>query len=118
MLNAGAVAAQVGTALLLADEAGTSATHRAPLTDPSFTATAVTRAFTGRPARGLRNDFVERSDTGAPAAYPAVHQLTRPIRAAAAAAGNSAHLHLWAATAWQHARPARAADIITRLTPA
>lgn len=118
VLKAGAVAAQVGTALLLADEAGTSATHRAALTDPQFTETAVTRAFTGRPARGLRNDFVERYDTGAPAAYPAVHQITRPIRAAAAAARNPAHVHLWAGTGWHHARPAPAADIITRLTPA
>ena len=59
VLRAGAVAAAVGTVLLRADESGASATHQAALTDPSRTQTTVTRAFTGRPARGLRNGFID-----------------------------------------------------------
>ena len=58
VLDAGAVAAQIGTAFLAAPEAGTNATHRGALTDPRFTETMLTRAFTGRPARGIRNRFM------------------------------------------------------------
>ena len=64
--EAGAVAAQLGTAFLLADEAGSSAVHRAALRDPQFTETAVTKAFSGRYARGLRNRFVDEHERGAP----------------------------------------------------
>ncbi|OBI30503.1 nitronate monooxygenase, partial [Mycobacterium sp. E2238] len=52
VLHRGAVAAQVGTALLLSDEAGTSAAHRTALKNPVFGTTVVTRAFSGRYARG------------------------------------------------------------------
>jgi len=49
----------VGTVLLRARESGASATHRAALIDPGRTETVVTQAFTGRPARGLRNAFID-----------------------------------------------------------
>ena len=116
VLGRGAVAAQVGTAYLLADEAGTNPVHRAALTDPAFSRTAVTRAYTGRWARGLANRFMaEHAD--APAGYPQLHHLTAPLRAAAAAAGDPQVLHLWAGTG--HARAATAsAEAVTRaLTP-
>ena len=108
-------AVQVGTAFLLADEAGTSAAHRAALVDPAFTETAVTRAFSGRPARGLQNRFMEEYGPAAPPAYPAVNQVTTPIRRAAAAAGDLQHVHLWAGTGWQEARPGPAEEIVDRL---
>src|SRR6185312_5248051 len=54
-MAAGAVAAQCGTAFLRCPESGAQPLHKAALADPAFTATAVTRAFTGRPARGLVN---------------------------------------------------------------
>jgi nitronate monooxygenase len=66
VLGYGAVAAQVGTALLRSPEAGTKPAHAAALVDPRFTETVVTRAFSGRPARALRNKFVDRFDTGSP----------------------------------------------------
>src|SRR5262249_55050710 len=71
-LAAGARAAMVGTALLLAEEAGTSETHRAALRGPERRTTVLTRAFTGRPARGLRNCFIERHGHEAPLGYPAI----------------------------------------------
>lgn len=108
-------AVQVGTAFLLADEAGTSAAHRAALTDPAFTGTAVTRAFSGRPARGLHNAFMDEYGPTAPPAYPGVHQVTTPIRRAAAAAGDLQHVHLWAGTGWREARPGPAREIVDRL---
>ena len=59
VLAKGAVAAQLGTAFLLADEAGSSPVHRAALKDDQFTETTVTTAFSGRYARGLRNRFID-----------------------------------------------------------
>jgi nitronate monooxygenase len=116
LLDRGAVAAQVGTSFLLADEAGTSATHRAALTDPSLAKTAVTRAYTGRWARGIANRFIaDHSD--APPGYPHLHHLTSPLRSAAAAAGDTQVAHLWAGTGHQHARAAPAADITRSLAP-
>ena len=114
-LAAGAVAVQAGTAFLLADEAGTNPTHCAALRDPAYGDTAVTRAFTGRPARGLRNGFMDRHDAHAPVGYPAVHHLTRPIRAEAARTGDADRLHLWAGTGHRHAVGGPAASIITSL---
>ena len=59
----------VGTALLLTEEAGTSAVHRAAILERSGP-TLVTRAFTGRPARALPNEFTRRFDPVAPLGYP------------------------------------------------
>ncbi|GAS96762.1 2-nitropropane dioxygenase-like enzyme [Mycolicibacterium canariasense] len=73
VLDAGAAAAQLGTAFLLADEAGSSPVHRAALQDPAFTETVVTKAFSGRYARGLRNRFIDEHDAQAPLGYPEVH---------------------------------------------
>jgi NAD(P)H-dependent flavin oxidoreductase YrpB (nitropropane dioxygenase family) len=116
-LKAGALAVAVGTALLLADEAGTNSTHRAALTDPAYADTAVTRAFTGRCARGLRNGFLARHDGEAPPAYPTIHHLTRPLRAHAAATGDAERLHLWAGTGHRHARSGPAGEILESLLP-
>jgi len=113
-LGAGAEGAVVGTALLLADEAGTSAAHRAGLADHARE-TAVMRAFTGRPARGLRNRFSEQYDGSAPTGYPALHHLTRPLRRAAAATGDPDGVNLWAGTGFRGARSAPAAQILHAL---
>ena len=115
VLRAGAEAAAVGTVLLLADESGASATHRAALTDPARTGTVVTRAFTGRPARGLRNGFIDDFEAAAPLGYPAIHYLTSPLRKAAAAAGEAELVHLWAGTGYRHAREESTAAILTHL---
>jgi len=114
-LNAGAAAAMVGTALLLADESGASATHKAALADHSRGDTVLTRAFTGRPARALPNEFLARHDRQAPIGYPAVHHLTSPMRRAAAAAGDPERLHLWAGAGYRHSVSAPAGEILTQL---
>ncbi|MCH8614282.1 nitronate monooxygenase [Arsenicicoccus dermatophilus] len=116
LLDAGARAVQVGTALLLTPEAGTSAVHRAGLRLPGMRA-VVTRAFSGRPARGLRNRFVEAHDAAAPAVFPQVDQLTRPLRAAAAKAGDPQGVSLWAGAGWQAAREAPAGEVLRGLAP-
>lgn len=113
LLQAGAVAVQVGTALLRCPEAGTSAAHRELLASAS--ATRVTRAFSGRPARGLVNGFLAAHDGQAPAVYPQVDQVTKPLRAAAAAAGDLDGISGWAGTGWAAAVEEPAAVVIQRL---
>ncbi|BCO36865.1 2-nitropropane dioxygenase [Mycobacterium heckeshornense] len=115
VLRRGAVAAQVGTALLLADEAGTCSAHRTALQNPQFGRTLVTRAFSGRFARGLENDFTRLLDDVAPLGYPEVNHMTSPIRKAAAAADDPHGINLWAGTAFARARSGPAADIVAAL---
>ncbi|MFE2647271.1 NAD(P)H-dependent flavin oxidoreductase [Streptomyces nigra] len=117
-LHAGAEATMVGTLLLRTDESGASAPHQRALADPAFDTTVLTRAFTGRPARGLRNRFTERYEASAPTGYPAVHHLTAPLRRAAAAAGDQQLMHLWAGTAYRRAAREPAARTLRRLTEA
>ncbi len=110
----GASAAVVGTALLCADEAGTSELHRRALLTARFADTVVTRAYTGRYARGLANRFA-REHPSAPSAYPQIHHLTRPLRAAATAAGDDEVPNLWAGTGWRAVTAEPAAEIVRRL---
>jgi nitronate monooxygenase len=110
VLAAGADAAQIGTALMLAAEAGTSATHRAALKDEGDT--ALTRAFTGRPARGIVNRFMREHSADAPTAYPDVHHLTAPLRAAAMAHDDADGVHLWAGQAHRLAREGGAEELV------
>jgi nitronate monooxygenase len=113
VLAAGAAAAQIGTALMLTPEAGTAPVHRAALrtSDP----TALTRAYSGRLARGVVNRFMREHGQDAPRAYPEVHHLTTPIRAAARAAGDSEAINLFAGQAHSLAQEAPAAEVIARL---
>lgn len=117
VLRRGAVAAQVGTALLLSDEAGTNPVHRAALKNPEFRDSIVTRAFSGRYARGLANNFTRLLDHVAPLGYPEVNQMTKPIRAAAVEVDDPHGTSLWAGTAYREARPGPVADIVASLNP-
>jgi len=113
VLAAGAAAAQVGTAFLRAPEAGTHPAHKAALA--AETPTALTRAFTGRLARGLVNRFLVDHSSAAPCAYPHVHHATAPIRAAARRAGDSDGFNLWAGQAHALAEERPAAEIVATL---
>lgn len=114
-LHAGADATMIGT-LLRTDESGASEPHKQALADPAFGSTVLTRAFTGRPARALRNHFTDRYDPVAPAGYPAVHHLTAPLRKAAAEAGDTRLVHLWAGTGYRQAKREPVARTLRRIT--
>ena len=114
VLAAGAVAAQLGTAFLRADEAGTQPAHQRALAEGGRE-TAFTRAFSGRPARGIVNRFLTEHSAAAPSAYPQVHHLTRPVRAAAGKAGDAEGLNLWAGQAYSLATAGPAGEIVRRL---
>jgi len=115
VITAGAVAAQCGTAFLRCPESGAHPRYKAALADPRYTATTLTRAFSGRLARGLVNQFI-RDHPGAPAAYPEINNATRPLRAAAAAEGDTERMSLWAGQGYRSAAEQPAAEIIERLT--
>jgi nitronate monooxygenase len=117
LLDAGAVAVQAGTRFLAADEAGTRPAHLAALLAGNGRPTVVTRAFTGQPARALRNRFTDAYSPTAPIGYPAIHHLTVPIRAAAARQGDTEALNLWAGTGYRHVRRGTTAQILDQLDP-
>jgi nitronate monooxygenase len=114
VLAAGAVAGQCGTAFLCCPEAGTPAAQRAALA-AAGRPTAFTRAFSGRTARGLVNRFMTEHGAAVPAAYPEVNKLTKPIRAAAAKAGDPEAMSLWAGQTYPLAGAAPAVEVVTAL---
>ncbi|GAB2669054.1 NAD(P)H-dependent flavin oxidoreductase [Nocardia goodfellowii] len=113
VLAAGARAAQLGTVFLRCPEAGTNPVHKGALGSPA--PTMLTRAFTGRRARGIRNRFM-LEHTDAPAAYPEIHYATAPLRAAARAAGDAEEVNLWAGQTHSLAPELPAGELVTRLT--
>lgn len=115
-MEAGAVAAQCGTAFLRCPESGATALHKAALADARFSSTAVTRSFSGRPARALVNRFMRAHDD-APAAYPEINNATRPLRARAVALGDLERMSLWAGTGFRHAVARPAAVVVEHLAP-
>ena len=112
-LAAGASAVQVGTAFMRATEAGTNAAHRAALGEEA--PTALTRAFTGRQARGIANRFMEEHSDAAPIAYPHVHHATAPLRRVARERGDAQGFNVWAGQAHRLAVEAPAAEIVHAL---
>ncbi|AOR34415.1 2-nitropropane dioxygenase [Streptomyces fodineus] len=112
VLAAGASAAQLGTAFLATAESGANALHKQALTNPLFARTELTRAFSGRPARGLVNRFLREHGPYAPAAYPEVHHLTAPLRKAAAKAGDAQGMALWAGQGHRLARELPAGRLV------
>ena len=97
---------------MLAPEAATNPAHRARLgTDAP---TALTRAFTGRLARGIVNRFMA-DHPDAPSAYPEIHHVTAPIRVAARERGDADGFNLWAGQAHALARERPAGETVARL---
>ncbi|GGM06488.1 NAD(P)H-dependent flavin oxidoreductase [Deinococcus aerophilus] len=113
VLDTGASLAQCGTAFLRAAEAGTSAPYRAALAAAGPSDTTLTRAFSGRPARGLRNAMTRAAEQPLP--YPYQNALTRPLRAAGTAAGRADVLSLWAGEGVEQGREDTAANILAAL---
>ncbi|RLV66537.1 2-nitropropane dioxygenase NPD [Streptomyces sp. CBMAI 2042] len=115
VLAAGADAAQLGTAFLICPESGAHLLHKQALTNQLFVRTELTRAFSGRPARGLVNRFVREHGPYAPAAYPQVHYLTTGLRQAAAKAGDAQGMALWAGQGHRMARELPVGELIELL---
>ncbi len=113
VLALGAAAAQLGTAFMCCDEAGTTPPHRAALR--TATATTITRAFSGRPARGIRNRMTDAFEQVAPAPFPQQQQLTADLRREAARQGRVDLMQLWAGQAAPLVRAMPAGELVATL---
>ncbi|HET8600464.1 MAG TPA: nitronate monooxygenase [Segeticoccus sp.] len=116
-LDAGATAVQVGSALLRTPESGANPAYKDALADPQREATVVSRAFTGRPARMLRNAFTDTYGPQAPAAFPMVQQVLAQLRAAATSAGDTDAQPMYAGIGHLSARDVPAAEVVRDLVP-
>lgn len=123
-LALGAVAVQMGTAFLTCEESGIPEAYRETILSPAARTTRLTRAFSGRPARGIVNRFMREMEGDAPEIdspssdilpFPLQNALTRPLRSAAGKAGRAEFLSLWAGQGASLARHERAADLVARL---
>lgn len=117
-LALGATAVQLGTAFLLADECGIPDCYKAAISGARETDTRVTRAFSGRAARGIANRFMDEVEARGAAAnlgYPAQNAMTRPLRTEAAKRNRSEFLSLWAGQGLRLARRAPAVSIVRQL---
>jgi nitronate monooxygenase len=113
----GASAAQLGTAFLTCPEAGTPEAYRRAILAARADTTVITRAFSGRPARGLLNTFVSKLEGREKIIlpFPLQNALTRPMRTAAAKLGESGYLSLFVGQGVTRARAMPAAELIQRL---
>jgi nitronate monooxygenase len=117
LLAGGAAMVQAGTAFLRCPESGAHPVYKDALGASGASGTSgteVTRAYSGRRARGVVNAMM-RDHPGAPAAYPEINNATRPLRAAAAAAGDVEHMSLYAGTGFFAAGVVPAAEVVARL---
>jgi len=116
-LNSGASAAALGTAFLVTNESGAPPVHKQAIFSANGNPTVVTRAFSGRPARGIKNEFVARIEGREDAIlpYPLQNAFTRMMRGAAAQKGLAGFLSLWAGTGLQRARALPAGELVQRL---
>jgi nitronate monooxygenase len=116
-LALGAAAVQLGTAFLTCREAGVPDCYKEAIPRARENDTRLTRAFSGRPARGIANRFMEEveRDPGAILAFPLQNALTRPLRTAAGKVGRAEFLSLWAGQGIRLARRQTAAELVARL---
>lgn len=117
-LTLGAQAAQMGTAFLTTEEAGISEGYKSSILHARETDTRVTRAFSGRPARGIINRFMSEVEAGGPAVnlgYPTQNAFTRPLRTEAARRDRPEFLSLWAGQGVRLARRGSAARLVEQL---
>ena len=116
-LALGAQAVQMGTAFLACPESAINAAYRAALAGAVATDTVTTRTISGRPARGIRNAFINTLEPQEPdiPAYPVQNALTGALRKLAAAEGDAQYLALWAGQGVAQARALPAAVLLQGL---
>lgn len=114
-LNAGAVAAQLGTAFLCCNESGASAAHKDFLLNQTHRASTLTKAFSGRLARGIENDFMRLMAHQRTLPFPIQNTLTGPLRQWAAKTNCGEYRSLWAGTAFARTRRMAARELMATL---
>ena len=114
-LDVGAAAAQLGTAFLCCDESGASSAHKDFLLNQGSRGSVITRGFSGRPARGIRNTFIDHMQDQTILPFPIQNTLTGSMRKWAAQANNGEYQSLWAGTEYHRSRAMPAAELMRAL---
>jgi nitronate monooxygenase len=116
-LARGACGAQLGSAFLTCPEAGTPEAYRRAILAARADTTVITRAFSGRPARGLLNTFISKLEGQEKIIlpFPLQNALTRPMRTAAAKLGEAGYLSLFVGQGVRRARALPAAELMQLL---
>jgi nitronate monooxygenase len=104
MLRAGASAAQLGTAFLPCLECTASSAHKRYILQEAPRETVLTTAFSGRPARGIQNSFMDRMDGARTLPFPLQNTLTSVLRAQAQRDDDGELQSLWVGSAYLQAR--------------
>lgn len=115
MLELGASYVQIGTVLLTATECAAPKLHKEAILNSGQQATTLTKAFTGKYARGLKNRFTEELKEAVTAPYPLQHYLTQPIRKESARQNNLEYMSLWMGENSYLAKEASVKEIIETL---
>ena len=111
----GAQAAQLGTAFLCCDESGTPPSYRDYLLHKQDRPTTLTKAFSGRLARGIENTFTRTMHDQTTLPFPIQNTLTGPLRQWAAAQHDAEYQSLWAGTAYAQVRSMSTKDVMQQL---
>ncbi|GKV68362.1 nitronate monooxygenase [Sporosarcina sp. NCCP-2716] len=114
LLAAGAAAVQIGTVLLAADESGAAPAYKGAVLEAAGDPTVITSVFSGRPARGIRNAFIDQMAGSPIAPYPIQNDLTKRLRKEAAVQGNAEFLSLWAGTEVARSGSGTVKEIVAR----
>jgi nitronate monooxygenase len=116
-MTLGAAAVQLGTAFLPCPESGAHAVYKRALLEAKRDATVITRAYSGRPARGIANTFIAMVAGNEQAILPFRQQndLTRPMRNAAGRLGDAGYISLWAGQGVARSRVMPAAELVRTL---
>jgi nitronate monooxygenase len=111
----GASGVQLGTAFLGCPEAGVQPLYRAQLRTATDDATELTRAYTGRPARAIRNRFVEEMADSEPLEFPLQASLVSPLWRLPDEATRAAFMPIWAGQAAPMVRELPASQLMETL---
>ena len=112
---AGAEAAQLGTAFLVCPESGAASPYKHALLDAKHDTTVITRAYSGREARGLRNAFIEMTMDTPILPFRQQNDLTRLMRTESGKKGTPDYISLWAGRGVTRARAMPAAELMKTL---
>lgn len=112
----GAAAVQIGTALLAAKESGANPTYKAAVLEAEKGSTVLTKAFSGKYARGIRNQFIDQMQEAAIAPYPYQNDLTKQLRSEAVKQGRREFLSLWAGESVHLSQAGTVKEIVDRFT--
>lgn len=113
-LALGAAGVQMGTAFLACPESGAHHVYKERVLFATEADTDLTSAYSGKPARGIRTEFMLEMETfsGAIPPYPIQNALTKPVRTAAAKKENSEFMSLWAGQGLRLTTAKPAAEIV------